>query len=619
MRKTVLMSFLCFLIFVPVCVRIYSLYILTDTISLYTVLGGFLYLFCAFFLVSISPRVLFWTSSISFIFHVLYYGLFWGYYKYFGIFLSKPLILQLFHDFDKDSLIHVASLYWWMLIVALTIISALLVVFYKIIKTKDIALPLNLTTKTLFVSSLLLLVSWTTLPYLSKEFAYSVYAKSPKQFVSTFGVTPYLVFSENFGERVIAGRSVYQRNEVSRFELRVSRGTKIESESGVHIGPYSIPDIRYVFVIQVESLDNAVIDLVIQGKHVTPFLHALKTRPNTVYFPSFLAHHYVGSADTDYSILSGLDPENTRLTYSLPLNELNSLPRELAKHNIPTFSFQGIRGDFFYYKRAHEELGIQTMFDRSAFFPKTQGWLVDDALFFKNIWRMIEPITNNYDRALLYCITMQSHNPFYSKSKPFYYESGRSTLEIDYFNSICEVDCALRDFFYELSLKDYADETAVIILGDHISQVVTSTYSCWGDWPRTFDNVPLFISLPGISGGIAETITSSVDLTPTIADIFAIPAHPDWFGNNVFKHEKSVSVHYKEGVVVTNKYIVYLNGKTELRPRSQETSISADHDAMSAFFAFSKKQFLSKKSYSVPSNWFRDYTVKKEESADPVN
>jgi len=609
------------LVLIPIIFRAVLLYTTVQSITLFCILWSALYLVFFFLFFGLFPRGATIAATIALFAQCAYYGMIFAYHKYFGIVLSRSLFLQFIHDIDKDSIIHVGTLY---LKTLLPTVIVLMFSVYFLIKFALHLKPLSTSMRTglvcFFVGVGLVGVALNSLAFWHQNYSYSVYSRSKNSFIATFGFIPYMCFLEEFGARALRERSVYKESESAPFELRVSRGAQITNETGIYEGPFEIPGIRYVFVIQVESLDNAVIDLIVQGMPVAPFLSSLKTRPNTVYFPSFLAHHYVGSADTDYSVLSGLDPENERLTYSLPLDHLNSLPRELSKHAIPTYSFQGIRGDFFYYKKAHEELGIATMHERSSFFPKEQGWLVNDAVFFDNVWRLIEPITEQHKRALFYCITMQSHNPFYSHQKVFSYDNKRSSIEIDYFNSIKEVDTAIQNFFYILSQKPYANETAVIIIGDHISQVITSTYSCWGAWPRTFDNVPLFISVPGIQHGIAETTTSSIDLASTIADLFEIPSHPDWHGNNVFLHQKTAYLHYRDGVAITNDTIVFVNGDSISRPRAVQSEITPDMDALMSFFAFSKKQFVDKYPKNVPSNWFRTYVVKeKTEDTDTTN
>lgn len=140
--------------------------------------------------------------------------------------------------------------------------------------------------------------------------------------------------------------------------------------------------------------------------------------------------------------------------------------------------------------------------------------------------------------------TIQSHHPYEpSPDRPLVDFFGKDLPPDDYdlgryLNTLLEVDRQLGRLFEGLRARKLADDTLVVITGDH-GEAFGSPHPTWGHGAKLYDEglkVPLLVWSPRLvrQGRHLRTIGSHVDLNPTVTDLLGLPADDSWHGRSMF-------------------------------------------------------------------------------------
>eukprot|EP00939_MAST-03C_sp_MAST-3C-sp1_P002630 g2630.t1 len=104
------------------------------------------------------------------------------------------------------------------------------------------------------------------------------------------------------------------------------------------------------------------------------------------------------------------------------------------------------------------------------------------------------------------------------------------TLRRGYFSSVSWTDYLIGELLTELDKSGVANETIVVLIGDHGWQL--GEHNIWGKHTN-FElgtRVPLIIADPEIAPFVSDALVESVDVYPTIAALAGIPNPPDLDG-----------------------------------------------------------------------------------------
>ena len=350
----------------------------------------------------------------------------------------------------------------------------------------------------------------------------------------------------------------------------LSRETNVSHDAPKPYAP------KYIFIVQVESLNASIINYRVAGKEVTPFLNRLTT--SAYFFPNMFANHLLGSADADFSTLTSLLPQDSQLTYNYSLKHLPSLPRFLREQGMKTYVFQPLRGSFFNYENAYKQMGVEKYYGRDYFTQKGDGWDVRDSDFFNASLSIIEKKIAQGETGLFYLITIPSHGPYRNHSHSLLskdemkkiasnsadHQSLTETI-LHYFNTIHETDAALRELYETITTKSWAKESLLLIFGDHVMEEgAIPIYDSRNGFPATLENIPLFVCLPTEKGRVISSPVAHVDIAPTIAYLLGYTDNKYWSGQNVFATQemKQVIVNNQQGVFINKDEIYFKNGTT---------------------------------------------------------
>jgi hypothetical protein len=218
---------------------------------------------------------------------------------------------------------------------------------------------------------------------------------------------------------------------------------------------------RHVAVVQVESLDFAVVDARVGGEPVMPFLHGL--RDQSMLF-SVKPFHASGSSEADFSLLMASTPIGRFNPFQVPgFSYADALPRLARERGYHVAAFHGNTGAFFHRRGAYEQMGFDELFFTEELAPRRVTGARDHEVFAFSAG-LLAAATRP---TMHFVITITSHTPF-DKVPPGQRELFPAARNITerYLDSMRYVDRSLERYVAALPAG-----TTVIVYGDHESNV----------------------------------------------------------------------------------------------------------------------------------------------------
>lgn len=241
-------------------------------------------------------------------------------------------------------------------------------------------------------------------------------------------------------------------------------------------------------VIQVESLDDALVHLKIHGREVTPRLNRWAEQGTYLRIQSPKIN---GSCDADFSLLFGALPSDRMAPYRIPDFPFNrSIVNVLHDRGITTSAYHGVNGTFFERRGAFEEMDFDRLSFREELIDELDlvdpEWTIEDGKLFDYATRE----RKNTERFFEFTITGTSHTPYRFSLEDHEREIFPESDERDftYFDTIQYVDKAIGRYVDALP-----DGTVVIIYGDHFSRVENQAISYASELVGEFGIVPALL------------------------------------------------------------------------------------------------------------------------------
>ncbi|NCN25833.1 hypothetical protein COT94_01100 [Candidatus Falkowbacteria bacterium CG10_big_fil_rev_8_21_14_0_10_37_14] len=306
---------------------------------------------------------------------------------------------------------------------------------------------------------------------------------------------------------------------------------------------------RNLIIIQVESLENAVINQKIYDQEITPNLN--KLTKEALYFSNYYAPIGPGStADAEFMILNSL--------YSLPdevafikhaYNNYTALPKLLKDNGYHTYSFHRDASSFWNRANIYPGLGYEHWFDRKDYqvTRKIGPYDLSDQDFFDQTVPKLKDLPQPFMATL---ITLTSHTPFELpadlETLNIPADAPLNWLQYHYLQNIHYVDQTINSFIEQLKLTGLYNNSLILIYGDHssftgIAEALHFNNSFSADLQKT--EVPLFILAPGTKlQGIKNQPTSHLDIYPTTANLLGIKPPASVFGHDIVNEKNSVVV-----------------------------------------------------------------------------
>lgn len=308
---------------------------------------------------------------------------------------------------------------------------------------------------------------------------------------------------------------------------------------------------KNLILIQVESLQTAVVGAKIAGQEVTPNLN--RFLDECWYFPNTISQTGHGTtADAEFVVNTSLYPSTTAAS-SVKYGQrvLPSLPRSLGEAGYRTFTFHTNWVGFWRRSSLYAALGFSRYYDRDFFGDEDRiAFGASDEVLYRKTFMELLDHRDSGRPFYAQVITMSSHHPFdhipadrlgLALPPPFHGTyTGRYLASMEY------ADRALGGFLAELRRVGLLDESILAVYGDHAGLMdqrqprgeVAAQRALLGRPYTPLDRmrVPLIIRIPGhTTGRTLDTPASQLDILPTVADLMGIDlaSHPH-FGRNLF-------------------------------------------------------------------------------------
>ncbi len=306
---------------------------------------------------------------------------------------------------------------------------------------------------------------------------------------------------------------------------------------------------RNLIIIQVESLENAVINQKIAGQEITPNLNRLAAQG--LYFSNYYSPIGPGTtADAEFMTLDSLySLPDTVAFIKYPYDNYNALPELLADNGYHTYAFHGDVSSFWNRANIYPRLGYEKWFSRDDYnIPRKIGAFdLGDRDFFEQSISKLQALPQPFMATL---ITLSSHTPFQLpddlETLPIPSTGTFNWLQYEYLESIHYTDSAIGEFITQLQAAGLYDNSLIMIFGDHGS--FTNISSALGFNNSVFPNlqtieVPLIVLAPGTSLQGNKAIPSGqLDLYPTAADLLGFQPPADIFGHDIVEGKDPVTV-----------------------------------------------------------------------------
>lgn len=255
-------------------------------------------------------------------------------------------------------------------------------------------------------------------------------------------------------------------------------------------GEHPLPVSDRVVILQVESLEDSIVDHKVGGEYVMPFLAAL--RASSMHYKVVPFHDH-GSADADFSMLTGKAPSPDLITYRLldyPYGQ--TLPQIFEEAGYRSHFLHGLFGDFFDRRYAFENfMGFSELLfeeELNEQYGLVSGkWGIKD----RDVFRVAaDLLLQEEGKVFQFVITLTSHGPFHflEPEEQEIFKNPKEKRE-KYINHMRYVDRVLEEYYERLP-----EDTLLVIYGDHESATIELPRDEKG---KKIEFVPYFIHHKG--------------------------------------------------------------------------------------------------------------------------
>ncbi|WP_052088329.1 LTA synthase family protein [Paenibacillus wynnii] len=294
---------------------------------------------------------------------------------------------------------------------------------------------------------------------------------------------------------------------------------------------------KNLIIIQMESFQNFLIHLSIDGQEITPNMN--KLADSNIYFPRFFQQVGQGNtSDAEFIVnTSFYVPPDGPATELYAPKELPSLPKLLEEQGYDTATFHTNEVDFWNRGELYRALGFNQYYDKAFFGEEdTVFYGASDEVLYSKTAAELARMNDSNEPFYSQVISMSSHNPFTipeSKYQMQLPERFEGTFIGDYIRAQNYADYALGQFIAELKQNGVWDDSLVVLYGDHrglpifsledededlMKEILEHEYT-----ERDLINIPLIIASGGVSTpSVKNQLGGQVDILPTVSNLLGV-------------------------------------------------------------------------------------------------
>ncbi|WP_018749770.1 LTA synthase family protein [Paenibacillus sanguinis] len=340
-------------------------------------------------------------------------------------------------------------------------------------------------------------------------------------------------------------KDLIDSKEITQAKVNQLKGITIPEDPNY----FGVAKGKNLIIIQLESFQNFLVDLKVDGQEITPNLNRLAKE--NIYFKHF--YQMVGqgnTSDAEFVVnTSFYIPYNEAATQNYPNKDLPSLPKLLSEQGYSTATFHTNVADFWNRAELYDAIGFDKYYDQPFFGT-------EDTVFFgpsdEVLYKKTADVLNNMQQSgqpfYSHVISMTAHHPYTippEKDRIVLSEQYQDNMVGDYLRAQSYADYALGKFVEDLQQKGIWDNSVIVIYGDHLGlpmysldkQGLALMQDIYGREYTYKDmiHIPLIISVPGVAPSVKDNVGGQVDILPTVANLLGI--HLDQhlhFGEDLF-------------------------------------------------------------------------------------
>ncbi|CEG23744.1 Lipoteichoic acid synthase 1 [Planococcus massiliensis] len=316
-----------------------------------------------------------------------------------------------------------------------------------------------------------------------------------------------------------------------------------------------------VVYLHLESFQSFLMNYELNGEEVTPFLNSMIEEKNTLYFDNFFHQTAQGkTSDAEFMLensLFGLPKGSAYITKGQ--NTYQAAPAILKDKGYESAVFHGNNATFWNRSEIYKSFGFDNFFDIESYTNLEEGDMAEygvmDKPFFDQSMDILKTLPEPFYTKF---ITVAHHFPYDIDQELTTIGKGTTgDKSVDnYFQTARYADEAIKQFFTDLEESGLADNTMIVMYGDHygisdnhnkaMEQVLGKEITPVEN--TNLQRVPLFIHVPGMEGGINHTFGGQIDLLPTLMHLLGIETQ-DYlhFGTDLLSDEHKELVTFRNG------------------------------------------------------------------------
>lgn len=303
-----------------------------------------------------------------------------------------------------------------------------------------------------------------------------------------------------------------------------------------------------LIVIQLESFQNFLLNIKIQGQQLTPVMNKLSAE--SLYFPYVFQQIGRGNtSDAEFMINTSIYPVGAASMSSKYGNrKLPSLARLLHRRDYVAQTFHVNDISFWDRNQLYPALGFDTYYDRPYYHKeKFNRFGASDEELYRVGINKLKFLDRQQKKFYAQFVTVSSHFPYKipEERKKLRLDATLNGKTLgDYITAVNYADFALGTFIDGLKKTGLWDKSVVVVYGDHFGlnkkkydpQRISKTLGIRYHRQISTFNVPLLIHLPGQHrGSIMNQTGGQIDILPTIAGIMGIDLEAEGF--TTFGHD----------------------------------------------------------------------------------
>ncbi|MDO5725554.1 MAG: LTA synthase family protein, partial [Tissierellia bacterium] len=223
---------------------------------------------------------------------------------------------------------------------------------------------------------------------------------------------------------------------------------------------------KNLFIIQVESLNNFVINREYNGHEITPVMNKLIEENGTIYADDYFELLGAGNtSDAEFVSLHSLYPSIKNPSYEVYKDKyVFGLPKILTENGYKNTAFHNYKRDFWIRDTAYPHIGFER-------FIAEDNYELDDIIAMglsdKSFFRQSMPYILDMDRPIFaFLVTLTSHIPYEMPDEDIVIPikpKDQGSIFGNYMNSIHYTDAAIGEFIDDLKKHNLYDDSVIVI------------------------------------------------------------------------------------------------------------------------------------------------------------